>query len=230
MKEKGETDLNKFGHYLNVVNPYCEFVGMARAKTKFYGSAWGQVYDSSPTSYVKEAFSVEAYTTKFNQYYNRVMTELREARKVCGYTQPDQEQDTQLDGMARLYNPNSGEHFYTSNPAERDKLASIGWKYEGIGWRAPQSSNTPVYRLYNPNAGDHHYTTDLKERFSLIKAGWKDEGIGWYSDDNKGIPLYRQYNPNAVSGSHNYTTSREENNYLVSIGWREEGIAWYGLK
>ena len=29
--------------------------------------------------------------------------------------------------MHRLYNPNSGEHFYTSTVAERDHLVSVGW-------------------------------------------------------------------------------------------------------
>lgn len=59
--------------------------------------------------------------------------------------------------MYRLYNPNSGEHFYTANTVERDKVKKAGWKYEGIGWNAPASGD-PVYRLYNPNAGDHHYS------------------------------------------------------------------------
>ena len=36
--------------------------------------------------------------------------------------------------MYRLYNPNSGEHFYTSSNGERDHLISLGWNYEGIGW------------------------------------------------------------------------------------------------
>ena len=59
--------------------------------------------------------------------------------------------------MYRLYNPNSGEHFYTANTTERDNVKKAGWKYEGIGWYAPTSGD-PVYRLYNPNAGDHHYS------------------------------------------------------------------------
>ncbi len=130
--------------------------------------------------------------------------------------------------MFRLYNPNSGEHFYTSNLGERNHLASLGWNYEGIGWLAPQSSNTPVYRLYNPNGGEHHYTTSIAERNNLISLGWNDEGIGWYSDDARTVPLYRQYNPNAFANNHNYTTSQSENNWLVSIGWRAEGIGWYG--
>ena len=37
--------------------------------------------------------------------------------------------------MYRLYNPNSGEHFYTSNQGERDHLVSLGWRYEGVAVR-----------------------------------------------------------------------------------------------
>jgi len=130
--------------------------------------------------------------------------------------------------MYRLYNPNSGEHFYTSSEAERANLMVAGWNYEGVGWIAPLSSNTPVYRLYNQYGGEHHYTTSLSERNHLISLGWNDEGIGWYSDDDQTVPLYRQYNPNAFANNHNYTTSRSENNWLVSLGWQAEGIGWYG--
>lgn len=134
--------------------------------------------------------------------------------------------------MYRMYNPNSGEHFYTAEAKERDALEAAGWTYEMIGWVAPVISKTPVYRLYNANAGDHHYTTDKKEHDALVEFGWKSENIGWYSvdDEKAGKPLYRQYNPNAVAGAHNFTTSTEENNTLVSLGWQAEGIAWYAVK
>ncbi|MCR5048608.1 MAG: hypothetical protein K6A37_06590 [Saccharofermentans sp.] len=131
--------------------------------------------------------------------------------------------------MYRLYNPNSGEHFYTSNVEERRNLISLGWNDEGIGWVAPQHSNTPVYRLYNQYGGEHHYTTSLAERQALISAGWSDEGIGWYSDDEETFPLYRQYNPNEFANNHNYTTSLAENDFLVSLGWQAEDIGWYGI-
>ena len=136
-----------------------------------------------------------------------------------------------LNGVAmyRLYNPNGGEHFYTSSVVERSNLVSLGWQQEGIGWIAPSSSSTPVYRLYNPNGGDHHYTLSAEERDGLVALGWRYEGIGWYSDDSKSVPLYRQYNPNATSGSHNFTTSAEERDWLISLGWNDEGIAWYGI-
>lgn len=129
--------------------------------------------------------------------------------------------------MYRLYNPNSGEHFYTANSVERDKVKKAGWKYEGIGWNAPTGGD-PVYRLYNPNAGDHHYTLHASEKNHLVKVGWKYEGVGWYSDKNKTVPLYRAYNKNAKAGSHNYTVNKNEQNHLIKVGWHNEGIAWYG--
>lgn len=140
-----------------------------------------------------------------------------------------------VQSMYRLYNPNSGEHFYTASTSERDELKRVGWSYEGIGWNAPKTSSTPVYRLYSGT--DHHYTTSVAEKNNLVRVGWRYEGVGWYSDDNKGQALYRQFNPNVNpkakynnSGSHNYTTSTWERDYLIQYGWRNEGIGWYGHK
>ncbi len=139
------------------------------------------------------------------------------------------EGDSGTTPMYRLYNRNSGEHFYTANADERDYLLDQHWRDEGIGWVAPKHSDTPVYRLYNPNAGDHHYTVGAKERDHLVRQGWNYEGIGWYSDDSERVPLYRQYNPNAIAGAHNYTTSSDESDMLVSRGWHDEGIGWYAV-
>lgn len=127
----------------------------------------------------------------------------------------------------RLYNPNSGEHFYTSSVAERDGLVRAGWNYEGVGWIAPKVG-LDVFRLYNPNGGDHHYTLSDVERGGLVSEGWRYEGVGWHSAESSGLPLYRQYNPNARSGSHNFTVSKTENDGLSRIGWKEEGVGWYG--
>lgn len=132
--------------------------------------------------------------------------------------------------MYRLYNRYTGEHLYTASPDETVALVDVGWRYEGVGWVAPEDG-VPVFRLYNPYApgGDHHYTTSAVERDSLVSEGWAYEGEGWYSDNDKGVALYRQYNPNAESGAHNYTASKEENDVLVELGWRQEGIGWYGV-
>ena len=129
--------------------------------------------------------------------------------------------------MYRIYNPNSGEHFYTSSEEEKAYLIKVGWNDEGLGWTAISTSSKPVYRLYNSIGGEHHYTLSEAERDNLVNVGWKYEGIGWYSDGE--IPLYRVYNPNAFANNHHYTTSVEERDYLLSIGWRDEGIGWYGV-
>ena len=145
--------------------------------------------------------------------------------------------------MNRLYNPNSGEHFYTVDVKEKAALVALGWQDEGYGWVAPKGDAKnvdKVYRLYNPNAGDHHYTMDENEVKTLVAYGWKDEGTGWLSASKKGVAattnaknvdVYRQYNPYANgAGSHNYTTDKAENDYLVSLGWTPEGVAWTALQ
>ena len=146
---------------------------------------------------------------------------------------------TAANPMNRLYNPNSGEHFYTANIKEKEALVALGWKDEGYGWVAPSTDSNddkkgnPVFRLYNPNAGDHHYTMSDTEVKTLVAYGWKDEGTGWYSASNDAdkVTVYRQYNPYANgAGSHNYTTNKAENDYLVSLGWVYEGAAWTALK
>ncbi len=154
--------------------------------------------------------------------------------ELSGYVAPTNTSTTTTPTVAsqvmyRLYNPNSGEHFYTADSNEKKYLDAIGWNYEGTAWTAPVSSGSPVYRMYNPNAGDHHYTTNAAERDMLRNAGWNYEGIGWYSADSQTTPLYRLYNPNAIAGAHHYTTNAAEKDMLASIGWRYEGLAWYGL-
>ncbi len=151
---------------------------------------------------------------------------------VCGESRCEGMPEKETVPMYRLYNPNSGEHFYTGSEDEKAYLVDAGWDYEGVAWNAPTESDTPVYRLYNENAGDHHYTAYVEERDALIEAGWRYEGVCWNSDDQRGTRLYRLYNPNAYdtggAGAHHYTGSKEERDQLVELGWRDEGTAWYG--
>ncbi|KKW70508.1 hypothetical protein VN96_2362 [Lactococcus cremoris] len=83
----------------------------------------------------------------------------------------------------RLYNKNTGEHFYTSSAFERDSVNKSGWSYEGVGWIAPKKSSTPIYRVFNPNAkgGDHYYTKSNYEANQLVKK------------DGNGITKVNQY-------------------------------------
>ena len=139
---------------------------------------------------------------------------------VCGYVETVP--------MYRLYNPNSGEHFYTGSAQERDHLVSLGWHYEGIAWDAPVNGGLHIHRLYNPNNGDHHYTGSQEEVDNLVAVGWNYEGVAWNTPAT-GIPVYRLFNPNADCGSHHYTTSVEERVQLSLLGWHYEGVAWNGV-
>jgi hypothetical protein len=132
--------------------------------------------------------------------------------------------------MYRLYNPNSGEHFYTSSTEEKEIDVAAGWNYEGVGWVAP-STGTPVMRMYNPVAGEHHYTTNKDEADYLVTQGWNLESdCAWYSAPAEtGIPVYREYNPNQFAWNHNYTPSAEENKLLIDAGWAFEGVSWYAI-
>ncbi len=131
--------------------------------------------------------------------------------------------------MYRLYNPYTGEHFYTASLVEFSLVKAAGWTDEGTGWVAPAYSGAPVYRMYNSYAGEHHYTMKADERDSLVNSGWTYEGVGWYSDEDQTVKLLREYNPNEPACNHNYTTSQAEHDGLVAIGWVDEGTAWYAV-
>ena len=136
------------------------------------------------------------------------------------------------EGMVyRMYNPNSGEHFYTKDAAEKDSLTAGGWNYEEDASfetiAATEEDAVPVYRVYNPNSGLHHYTMEKGEALSLKNIGWNYEGISLYvynKYSSKGSEQYRMYNPN--DGQHHWTVSAGERDSLVAIGWNDEGIAW----
>lgn len=131
----------------------------------------------------------------------------------------------------RLYNPYTGEHFYTTSTTERTADINAGWAYEGVGWNAP-SKGVGVYRVYNPNAqgGDHYYTKSKYEAQSLVNKGWRwDNGARPVFYSGGKIPVYVAYNPNTMSGAHNYTGSLYEENSLIRNGWRYKAVAWQAV-
>ena len=69
----------------------------------------------------------------------------------------------------RLYNPNSGEHFYTVNGYERENLIINGWNDEGIGFYE-SGEGDDVYRVYNPNNEDQRRKKRLKQRVSDVQT------------------------------------------------------------
>lgn len=124
----------------------------------------------------------------------------------------------------RMYNPNSGEHFYTASLSEATYLFGVGWRWESTAYQASSSTGKAVYRLYNPNAGNHFYTTNQGESNYLRTVGWRYENIAWYAFGDAN--LYRLYNPNSTSGEHLYTTSTSERDSVIKAGWNYEGVAW----
>jgi len=82
----------------------------------------------------------------------------------------------------RVLNPNSGEHFYTANPAEKDGLVATGWHLEGeIGCIAPSAicGAVPLYRL-STTTSRHMFTADAAERDALVAGGAAYEGPAGY--------------------------------------------------
>ena len=141
-----------------------------------------------------------------------------------------------------LYNPNSGEHYFTLNASETKNLLAVGWQEGDVKWYAP-TSGTEVYCLYNPNVvasdgtplGDHHYTANKNERDELLEIGWLEGNLAFYSadpDDEDAVPICGVYNPNAyalgMSGAHHLTLHYEEVESLLAHGWQEGDPKFYG--
>ena len=175
------------------------------------------------TFYYCDNLTIYGYTNSYTETYAN-------EKNIPFVAVDDSEETIKTISMHRLYNPNSGEHFYTGSIEERDNLVRAGWQYEGVAWNAPTQTGDNVHRLFNPNNGDHHYTMSLEERDNLVNVGWIYEGVAWNSASDDNVPQYRLYNPNADCGSHHYTGSEEERDMLISVGWIYEGIGWFGIR
>ncbi|MGM0238579.1 leucine-rich repeat domain-containing protein [Enterococcus sp. AZ103] len=79
----------------------------------------------------------------------------------------------------RIYNPNTGEHFYSTNKKECDAAVKAGWRQEtDPNYTWVSEGDVKVYREFNPDvhtAGSHNFTTNLAEHENVVKAGWLDE-------------------------------------------------------
>ena len=129
------------------------------------------------------------------------------------------------DEVHRLYNPNTGEHFWTSDPDEAESLEGMGWTDEHVAWRSPVVQI--VYRLMNPYSGLHFWTVDHGEACALIDQGWKWErdAVAFASTSATDNPIYRLYN--ASTAMHMFTANPNERTALIADGWTDEGIAFY---
>lgn len=225
--DAGNRTSSKVGHYLNIINSEYTVAGFAVSveNSGRYNISYGQTFTYSDKS-GQTPETVAQYRAELSNYINAGGINPSTLIEAPSGAQDDLSPQV----MYRLYNPNSGEHFFTANAAERDSLAAIGWGYEGTAWTAPTRTGVPVYRMYNKNVGDHHYTLNAAEAINLLNAGWSYEGIGWYSDPDGHVPVYRLYSPAATgAGSHHYTMQPGEAQILSQNGWNFEGEAWWGL-
>ena len=146
----------------------------------------------------------------------------------CGANRAElDEKVRQVVHMFRMYNPNTGEHFYTGSEVEKSNLVAVGWQYEGIGFTFPANTGDPVYRLFQPSTGEHLYTMDVAEKDKLMAEGWNYEGIAFNSAYDTEAVQHRLHNPNAKVGAYHFTFSEEEMQNLIAAGWEYQGIGWY---
>lgn len=135
----------------------------------------------------------------------------------------------------RLFNPRTGDHFYTSNAAERSAALSSGYKDEGVLGAiltSSTASSTALFRLFNSRTGDHFYTTSATERATAISSGYVSEDTAGFifptliAQTPSLLPMFRLFNPH--TGDHFYTTSITERIRATQrSGYTFEGITGY---
>lgn len=130
--------------------------------------------------------------------------------------------------LYRLLNAWTGEHFFTTDEAEKTACMKSGWIYEGIAGSVATKSDTPVYRLHHDGLRMHFYTTGKAEVEALEKQGWKSEGIAFYSAGD--VAVYRTYDSHSTNCNHMFTAHNGENDAIKGMGWKSEGIAWYAYE
>ncbi|MCB2186830.1 MAG: hypothetical protein KQJ78_10460 [Deltaproteobacteria bacterium] len=125
------------------------------------------------------------FTTNQSEYNHAVAAGYQAESGSNGAFRVYQAQQSGTSAIFRLYNPNSGFHYYTTKASERDSLVSLGWRYERReGYIYPQSHSgaQEVYRLYNTQTGAHLYTLKKSERDWVLANlhQWKqNSSLGW---------------------------------------------------
>jgi hypothetical protein len=89
---------------------------------------------------------------------------------------------TQLKDVWRLFQPSTGDHLLTTSEAEQNHAKQLGYVLEGkIGAVSSTPSNglRPIYRFYNSEKHQHFYTADLSEASSLTNTHKAEGHLGW---------------------------------------------------
>ncbi|UIN31948.1 excalibur calcium-binding domain-containing protein [Microbacterium binotii] len=136
------------------------------------------------------------------------------------------------DGAApvyRFYSPIFKGHFYTIDPAERDRVIRTwpnDWTYEGERYTAfptQVAGTVPLYRFWSDKFKGHFYTADETEKNHVIAtwpADWSFEGVAYYvypvdSPVPDTLPMYRFWGPKVLH--HFYTADNGERDRVISL-------------
>ncbi|MCB2187319.1 MAG: hypothetical protein KQJ78_12930 [Deltaproteobacteria bacterium] len=150
---------------------------------------WGTSTRKTMYRAYNEALQYHFFTVKQAEFNNAV---------AAGYqnesTQPSKlfymsaEQAPGTVALHRLYNPNSGRHYYTKSNAERDALVAAGWNFERdegylfTSADAAPADATEVFHLYHPTIGTHLYTKSASEAAWVVAniPPWQQHtSLGW---------------------------------------------------
>lgn len=108
------------------------------------------------------------------------------SRGPAGFVYPSPSNAPGLVPLYRIYQPASGDHFYTTDQAERNTaLTNYGYADEGVaGYVFNQSGQVrkPLFRAYNPNTGQHRFTGSALE-YNTLSSDWIKEGVACYVRD-----------------------------------------------
>ena len=139
----------------------------------------------------------------------------------------------------RFLNNDTGVHFYTANPTERDAVEDLpNFSFEGTSYQSVDSltgadNSVPVYRFLNEDTGVHLYTVSETEKDAtenLSNFSYEGEAFSAYATEVDGsVPIYRFYN--STTGAHFYTPSATERDNVENNlpEYQSEGIAYYAL-
>ena len=135
--------------------------------------------------------------------------------------------------LYRVYNPNNGDHYFTTDKNEYEALVAMGWQAEGVRYQVVNINvnvtdddankdrlhafGTEIWSVYNPNTGEH-LLTEEGEADALAQVGWIKEDPKFYTVQNGSESVVRVYNPNTNGPAHLYTDASEANG-LAKIGW-----------
>lgn len=138
----------------------------------------------------------------------------------------------------RFYDTATNDHFYTTNPAEKEYIGQTlpTYVYENTPWATPDAAGDTmnVYRFYDDSTKDHFYTTSADERDWIVGTlkTYHYEGVAFqaYTDmaGEGRETLERFYN--TETHVHHFSASAGETQGILQgaagTGWIDEGAGF----